>query len=102
MLTELHDPALSGQELLYMGNIKSGKNYYLVNNIILAGDGQYSWKIGESGTSVAYGYNNVYSARTGDCPYTASGDTSGKSSPSRRRFTPTRTSYRPLRRSVII
>lgn len=71
--------ALSGQELLYMGNIKSGKNYYLVNNIILAGDGQYSWKIGESGTSVAYGYNNVYSARTGDCPYTASGDTSGKS-----------------------
>ena len=70
--------ALPGQELLYMGNIKSGKNYYLVNNLILAESGQYSWKIGESGTSVAYGYNNVYSAKTGDCPYTASGDTSGK------------------------
>ncbi len=70
--------ALSGQELLYMGHIKSGKNYYLVNNVILTGEGQYSWKIEESGTSVAYGYNNVYSAKTGDCPYTGSGDTSGK------------------------
>ena len=58
--------------------IKSGKNYYLVNNVILTGEGQYSWKIEESGTSVAYGYNNVYSTKTGDCPYTGSGDTSGK------------------------
>ncbi len=70
--------ALPGQELLYMGNIKSDKNYFLVNNIILAESGQYSWKIGESGSSVAYGYNNVYSEKTGDCPYTASGDTAGK------------------------
>ena len=71
--------ARPGQPLVYLADIKSGKNYYLVNNLIVADSGQYSWKIDENSSNTAYGFNNVYSEKTGGCPYTASGDTAGKS-----------------------
>ena len=71
--------ARPGQPLVYLTDLKSGKNYNLVNNLIVADSGQYSWKIDENSSNTAYGFNNVYSEKTGDCPYTASGDTAGKS-----------------------
>lgn len=71
--------ASPGQPLVYLTDIKSAKNYYLINNLIVADSGQYSWKIEENSSNTAYGFNNVYSEKTGGCPYTASGDTAGKS-----------------------
>ena len=68
------DP-LTGNELLYMEKIKSGKNYYLVNNIIVAGNGQNSWLINDGNT---YGYNNVYSLKAGSSSYSGSGDSASK------------------------
>ena len=70
--------ARPGQPLVYLADMKSSKNYYLINNLIVADSGQYSWKINENSSNTAYGFNNVYSEKTGDCPYTASGDTAGK------------------------
>lgn len=68
------DP-LTGNELLYMEKIQDGKNYYLVNNAIVAGDGQNSWFINDGNT---YGYNNVYSKKAGSTSYSGSADTAGK------------------------
>ena len=69
------DP-LTGNELLYMEKMKSGKDYHLVNNIIVAGNGQNSWFVDDGKT---YGYNNVYSVKAGSTSYTGSGDLAGKS-----------------------
>ena len=71
--------ARPGQPLVYLADIKSGKNYFLVNDIVVSESGQYAWKITETSSNTAYGYNNVYSEKTGGCPYTAMGDTAGKS-----------------------
>lgn len=69
------DP-LTGNELLYMEKMQGGKNYYLVNNIIVAGNGQNSWFINDE---KANGYNNVYSLKAGSSAYSGSGDSAGKS-----------------------
>jgi hypothetical protein len=76
--TSALDP-LADQELVYIKNAKSGKDYHLLNNIILAGNDQYSWWINQSGTSNTYGYYNVFTKKGGTSPYNGSGDTEGKS-----------------------
>ena len=73
--TSALDP-LTDQELLYIKANTEEKKAYLVNNLIVAGDNQYSWW---TNTVSALGYYNVYSQKgnTGGS-YTGSGDTSGK------------------------
>ncbi|MBR6054348.1 MAG: hypothetical protein IKP46_03310 [Bacteroidales bacterium] len=68
--------AMSGQELLWVRYMKSGKYCYLINNAIIAGDNQNSWWISNANTM---GYNNVYTKKgETSSTYTPSNDTSGK------------------------
>ncbi len=74
--TESLDP-LAAQELIHLNKIKDGKNYALVNNILVAGNDQYSWWANDSGIN---GYYNVLTKKGGNSSYSGSGDVEGKSS----------------------
>ena len=70
------DP-LAAQELIHLNKIKGEKNYALVNNILVAGNDQYSWWANDSGIN---GYYNVLTKKGGNSSYSGSGDVEGKSS----------------------
>ncbi len=70
------DP-MADQELIHLNKIKDGKNYTLINNILVAGNDQYSWWANDSGMN---SYYNVLTKKGGSSSYSGSGDVEGKSS----------------------
>ncbi len=70
------DP-LAAQELIHLNKIKDGNKYTLINNILVAGNDQYSWWANDSGIN---GYYNVLTKKGGSSNYSGSGDVEGKSS----------------------
>lgn len=74
------EPLSATEALLYADDANNGKNYYLVNNVIVAGNGQYSFVMDQKSgsTSNTIGTNNIYGTKSGSSAYSGTGDTAGK------------------------